>query len=142
LRKTRLKNNILTFIFCPFILAIISTCVYIPWFGLRSESGVIPDDVITSIQKEAKTREDLVLLIGGPDDVYEKERYFVYSWRVSHGVIGNQAWVSEPQTQHYFCVEFYKDNRIKRSKHIYGINLNNTNRELFQWMSGSDGEGE
>ena len=125
-----------------------------PPTSLHSEHGVIPHEVYSSIKVGETTREDLVLLIGAPDRIYEGERFFVYQWIATEGFLvvggagGGVGWGVEKK--HFFCVEFDEDNKIKRFKHIqsgvidflFGVQnyVNpyvNLEIELNEWISDS-----
>ncbi len=98
----------------------ISSCFSfpVPSFDLKSAHGVVPEEVLQKIKLNETSRADLVLLIGGPDITYEGERYFVYQWEATEGVVVVPFGAGELPKRHYFCVEFDKGNKIKRFKHI------------------------
>lgn len=142
-----LKKGFSTLIVYLSSVLIIMSCIYVPLppHSIRSAHGVIPEEVYKSIKLEETTRGDLVLLIGGPDQVYEGERYFIYHWEVSEGVAGGPRGAhKDVYVTHYFCVEFYKGNRIKRFKHIESGLIDRiykdggeASAEMIKWMSDS-----
>jgi len=103
-----------------FLVLSIHSCFPLPSYNLRTEGGVISQELIKSLKQGETTREDLLLLLGEPDERGRQDRYFIYNWIVSEGAEFVDA--SKPNFDilviHYFCVEFNEDNRIKRLKHI------------------------
>ena len=102
------------------ILLFISSCFYVPF-----PAAVANEKLIMSLNKSLKpgetTREDLLLLVGAPDTQYEQDRYFIYQWEVTEGVIGAPGLGGDIELvviAHYFCVEFDENNLIKRFAHF------------------------
>jgi outer membrane protein assembly factor BamE (lipoprotein component of BamABCDE complex) len=120
-----------------------SSC-YTPWPAiLTSEGGIITDKLITSLKEGETTREDVLLLLGEPFQRGEQDRYFIYYWAAIEGdltVFYNYS--IDFINKHFFCVEFNKDNRIKRFEHIdtglvdglfkHGIGAHN---KMQKWIS-------
>ena len=115
----RYSNNHLVidllFLIHLFLVLSINSCGAIPAFphDLRTEGGVVPQELIKSLKQGETTREDLLLLLGAPEERGRQDRYFIYFWIVSESLSTYVVY-----TEHYFCVEFDEDNRIKRLKHI------------------------
>ena len=99
------------------ILLFNSGCVYVPLPPLDSDKGVINEELIKSIKPGETTREDLLLVVGAPDNQYEQDRYFIYEWEAVEGAFVGYG-VADHIITHYFCVEFDEDNRIKRFAHF------------------------
>ena len=110
-----------------------------------SDEGMIPLEVINSLKKGVTTREDLLLLVGAPNGVHEGDRYFTYSWKATEGAVGVPGGGSYVVKTHYFCVEFYQNNRVKRFIHIKSGLIDSiykdgrdADKELLEWKSHSD----
>lgn len=124
------------------ILLFNSSCVYVPVPPLDSGSpkGVINEELIQSLKPGETTREDLLLVVGAPDNQYEQDRYFIYEWEAAEGVFVGYG-VEGHTITHYFCVEFDEDNRIKRFAHfksgLFKSKYNALN-EKHKWIHESD----
>ena len=125
------------------ILLINNSCIYVPTpaFGLISQRGAINKKIIKSLRQGETTREDLLLLLGEPDESYDGDRYFIYEWEASEAIVAVAGGGDAVAKKHYFCVEFDKDNRVKRFVHIKSGLFKNTNEaqnEVYEWMFGSN----
>jgi hypothetical protein len=103
------------------ILLFISSCFYVPLpaHDLKSDKGVISEELIKSLKPGETTREDLLLLVGAPDTQYEQDRYFIYEWEATESLVGVAGVGGELLViAHYFCVEFDENNLIKRFAHF------------------------
>ncbi len=116
-------NNLVMLTTFIMILLFNSGCVIVPLpsHDLTSIKGVINEKLIKSLKPGETTREDLLLLVGAPDAQYEQDRYFIYQWEVTEGVIGAPGLGGDIELvviAHYFCVEFDENNLIKRFAHF------------------------
>jgi len=77
--------------------------------------------VIESITPGKTTREELVFRIGGPDRLYQGERFFVYEWSGKEGVLaagyGYSGAAATIERNHYLAIEFDQKNIVVRYKH-------------------------
>jgi outer membrane protein assembly factor BamE (lipoprotein component of BamABCDE complex) len=122
------------------ILLFISSCIYVPVPPLDSDAGVINEELINSLEAGETTREDLLLILGAPDNQYDQDRFFIYEWEAVEGVFVGYG-VADHIITHYFCVEFDEDNRIKRVAHFQSGFLktkHNVLAEKHRWIHESD----
>jgi hypothetical protein len=107
---------------------------------LKSFRRVIPKEAMKSLKQGISSREDLLLLLGSPDQRREQDRYFIYEWAFSLAFVAvgvPYAADGDVVNQYnFFCVEFDKDNRIKRHAHIKGDGIK-AQYEVDEWMSES-----
>lgn len=119
------------------VIILFAGCLIIP----TPEHGgsVITEDTINRFQKEKTTRAEVLLLLGDPVERRLEDRYFVYIWQRVAGYWFVGAYTTgvggEIPRTHYLCIEFTKDNRIKRFTHLRGISKDNARKQLEQWMA-------
>lgn len=143
LKQDHIKDLLILIAFLTILLINSSCPVYIPLpaHDLRSVKGVISNNLIESLKPGETTREDLLLLAGAPDERYEQDRYFIYEWEASEGMIGLVIPGGSGSSQdhivvHYLCVEFDEDSRIIRYEHIKsGLfkTANEAYNEMINW---------
>ena len=136
-------NDLMVFIILFAVFSIHCSCIYVPVpaSDLRSVLGVIPNETIKSLKVGETTREDLLILVGDPDELYEHERFFIYQWEILEGVFVVPGGGDAVYKVHYLCVEFDEKNRIKRLAHIksgFFKSLDKAREETYEWMSKSN----
>ena len=121
-------------LFC--VIFLFSGCLIIP--TPEHSGSVITENTINRFQKEKTTRAEVLLLLGDPVERRLEDRYFVYTWQRVAGYLVVGAYtaggIAEIPRTHYLCIEFTKDNRIKRLIHLRGISKDNARKRLEQWM--------
>ena len=140
-------------LFSGFMLAFIciSNCMYIPTptHSLTSTHGVVPNEIIASIKIGNTTREELVLKIGAPDRLYAGERFFVYEWTASEGVVavgyGYSGGAAEVVRNHYLALEFDQRNKVVRYKHFSSGLIDSLYNDgtgclekMLEWVEGTE----
>jgi len=84
----------------------------------------ISEEQFKFLQVGKTQRRDVLLQFGGPTWTEQNDRFFVYSWELSHGfffiIFGNSAWGNDYKKKYYLCLEFAPDGTLKRFTHFSG----------------------
>jgi len=115
------------------VLILIYGC-YIPTH--EHGKGIIPEEVMNFLVPGKTTRADVLLKFGDPMQRIEKDRYFIYHWKIIDGywAIGSTAVPSEEIN--YLCLEFTPDDLLKRWKHFEGgYLLNHPEKQVSEWLN-------
>lgn len=138
------------------ILVIPAACVYIPTpdVGHLSGRAAIADDDVETLKagEGVITRKQVLLMLGDPNERYNRDEYFCYAWERMIGIfliaaggpygpagVGG-ALVGK---DHWLCMQFSPDARLVHIVHIepFSDGGDEKNRVLNQWnQSGSGGK--
>jgi hypothetical protein len=110
---------------------LIGSCVPVPVYIPTFPEGrsYISEEQFKFLQVGKTQRRDVLLQFGGPFWTEQNDRFFVYSWTLSHGALivfifsplgGGPLRPIPNEKAHYLCLEFAPDGTLKRFTNFSG----------------------
>lgn len=127
------------------ITLLVAGCIILPIpTPEHGGEGVLPEsdeELVKILQSSKTTRADIILQWGPPTEQLEDERFIVYEWKRVRGYIviltqggsTGKPWAAD----HYLCLEFTPENRLKQYKSFERQHLNpwdNPHKNMLEWI--------
>jgi outer membrane protein assembly factor BamE (lipoprotein component of BamABCDE complex) len=89
-------------------------CLYIPNLSHDSGHRALDEKTLSSIKEGVTSKEDILMMLGEPDRVMEKERLFQYWWLEVCGYVVVLRDVSTVERTHSLLIYFDKNNVVRK----------------------------